>query len=167
MILALGPPIELFYFLGAYSLAAGTFVGSVAVRFACKWLPRIGSPKDRRKVIPVPNCGQSLVIAVVPILVYLGGYWVGGVLQDEFQYRLGGLTSAAILLAIGLLGFLAMTALIAWLCPARVGSAVSVAVCVHGIGIVVACSPLSVLLPVPLALALVFSDVRRFLWGDT
>jgi hypothetical protein len=32
MILAHGLPIELFYFLGAYSLAAGAFVGAVAVR---------------------------------------------------------------------------------------------------------------------------------------
>jgi hypothetical protein len=69
-------------------------------------------------------------------------------------------------LAIGLFGFSAMAALIARLCLASVGTAVSVAACVHGIGIVVACSPLSVLLPVPLALALVFSDVRRFLWGQ-
>jgi hypothetical protein len=165
MILALGLPIELFYGLGVYSLVAGTFVGAVAVRLVCKWLPRIGSRSDRRNVIPVPHFGQALVITVVPIVVYLGGYLVCGALLDTLQNRWGGLASAAIL-AIGLFGFFAMAALIAWLCPAKIGTAVSVAACVHGIGIVVACSPLSVLLPVPLALALVFSDVRRFLWGD-
>ena len=47
MILALGLPIELFYFLAVYSLAAGTFVGAVAVRFVCKRLPRIGNPAVR------------------------------------------------------------------------------------------------------------------------
>jgi hypothetical protein len=167
MILALGPPIELFYFLAVYAFAAGTFVGAVAVRFVCKWLPRIGNRSVRRNVVAIPHGGQALAIAVVPILVDLGGYSVCGTAQELLVHRLGGLASAAIVLAIGLCGFSAMAALIARLCPASVGTAVSVAACVHGIGIVVACTPLSILLPVPLALALVFSDVRRFLWGDT
>jgi len=165
MILALGLPIGLFCFLAVYILAAGTFVGAVAVRFVCKWLPRVGNRSAPRNVVAVPNCGQAIAIAVVPILVDLGGYSVCGAAQELLRHRLGGLASAAIVLAVGLCGFLAMAAMIARLCSASVGTAVSVAACVHGIGIVVACSPLSILLPVPLALALVFSDVRRFLWG--
>ncbi len=73
MILAHGLPIELFYFLGACSLAAGTFVVAVAVPFACKWLSRIGHRSDQGNVIPVPHGGQSLVIALVPVLIYPGG----------------------------------------------------------------------------------------------
>ena len=117
MILALGPPIELFYFLAVYAFAAGTFVGAVAVRFVCKWLPRIGNRSVRRNVVAIPHGGQALAIAVVPILVDLGGYSVCGTAQELLVHRLGGLASAAIVLAIGLCGFSAMAALIARLWP--------------------------------------------------
>ena len=113
MILALGLPIELFCFLAVYSLAAGTFVGAVAVWFVCKWLPRIGNRSDQRNVVTVPHGGQAPVMAVVPIPVDLGGYWVCGAGQELLRHRLGGLASAAIVLAIGLFGFSAMAALIA------------------------------------------------------
>jgi hypothetical protein len=99
MILALGLPIELLYFLAVYSFAAGTFVGAVAVRFVCKWLPRIGNRSDQRNVVAVPHGGQALVIAVVPILVDLGGYWACGTGQELLLHRLGGMASAAIVLA--------------------------------------------------------------------